>query len=181
MAWWKAACKPADGGTLTAKNLEKCLKQHHRLLLETMDGKPMPEHPIIPIPSLQLPISAISTHNCTQCTTYKSLAADLLNEMRNIKKFVSGMAGTTLNEMELIPHQALGFYSLHEKVLTKELVSESQSVIVKHRLSGTTKGKMSLQVHKNANKELKPCQWHHTSGLGVRVSLKMRFVLKLLV
>ena len=38
MAWWKGAHKPTDGGTLTAKNLEKCLKQHHHLLLETMDG-----------------------------------------------------------------------------------------------------------------------------------------------
>ena len=47
MAWWKGAHKPADGGTLTAKNLEKCLEQHHCLLLETMDGKPMPEHPIV--------------------------------------------------------------------------------------------------------------------------------------
>ena len=51
-----------------------------------------------------------------------------------------------------------GVYSLHEKVLTKELVSQSQSVIVKHRLSGTKKGKMSLQVHENANKELKCLQ-----------------------
>ena len=49
--------------------------------------------------------------------------------------------------MELIPRQALGFYSLHEKVLTKELGSESQSVIVKHKLSTTKKGKMSWQVH----------------------------------
>ena len=65
------------------------------------------------------------------------------------------MAGMTLNETELIPHWALGFYSLHEKVLIKELVSESQPVIVKHRLSGTKKGKMSRQVHKDANKELK--------------------------
>src|ERR1700761_6674308 len=159
MAWWKGARKPADGGTLTAKNLEKCLEQHHCLLLETMDGKPMPEHPIIPIPSLQLPISAvgtdIATDNCTQCTVYKSLAGDLLNEMRSIKNFVSGMAGTTSNETELIPRRALGFYSLHEKVLTKELGSESQSVIVKHKLSTTKKGKMSQQVHEDANKELK--------------------------
>ena len=159
MAWWKGAHKPANGGTLTAKNLEKCFEQHHHLLLETMDGRPMPEHPIIPIPSLQLPIGAvgtdISTNNCTQCTVYKSLAADLLNEMRSIKNFVSGMARTTSNETELIPHRALGFYSLHEKVLTKEFVSESQSVIVKHKLSGTKKGKMSLQVHEDANKELK--------------------------
>ena len=67
---------------------------------------------------------------------------------------MSGMAGTTSNETELIPHWALGFYSLHEKVLMKELVSESQSDIVKHRLSGTKKGKMCLQVHEDANKEL---------------------------
>ena len=132
-----------------------------------MDGKPIPEHPIIPIPSLQLLISAvgtepmaliIGTNICTQCTIYKSLAADLLNEMRSIKKFASGMAGTTLNETELIPCWALGFYSLHEKVFTKELVSESQPVIVKHRLSGTKKDEMSWQVHKGANKELK-CIW----------------------
>ena len=75
--------------------------------------------------------------------------------MRSIKNFVSGMAGTTSNEMELIPHGALGFYSLHEKVLMKELGSESQSVIVKHKLSTTKKGKMSRQVHEDANKELK--------------------------
>ena len=68
------------------------------------------------------------------------------------------MAGMTSNETELIPRRALGFYSLHEKVLTKELVSESQSVIVKQRLSGTKKGKMSLQVHEDANKELKRLQ-----------------------
>ena len=37
MAWWKGTRKPANGGTLTAKNLEKCLEQHRRLLLETMD------------------------------------------------------------------------------------------------------------------------------------------------
>ena len=78
--------------------------------------------------------------------------------MRSIKSFVSGMAGMTSNETELIPCWALGFYSLHEKVLTKELVSESQSVIVKHRLSGTKKDKMSLQVHEDANKELE-CLW----------------------
>ena len=109
MAWWKGARKPADGGTLSAKNLEMCLEQHRRLLLETMDGKPMPEHPIIPILSLQLPIGAVGTDigtdvgtdNFTQCTVYKSLAGDLLNEMRSIKNFMSGMAGTTSNEMEL--------------------------------------------------------------------------------
>ena len=71
---------------------------------------------------------------------------------------MSGMAGTTSNEMELIPRRALGFYSLHEKVLTKELGSESQSVIVKHKLSTTKKGKMSQKVHEDANKELK-CLW----------------------
>ena len=138
---------------------------HRCLLLETMDGKPIPEHPIIPIPSLQLLVGAVSTNIgmapiirtdiCTQCTIYKSLAANLLNEMRSIKNFASGMAGMTSNEMELIPRRALGFYSLHEKVLTKELLSESQPVIVKHRLSGTKKGKMSQQVHDDANKELK--------------------------
>ena len=122
MAWWKGTCKPADGGILTTKNLEQCLKKHHHLLLETMDGKPIPEHPIIPISSLQLPVGAVSTNIgpelmapiigtdiCTQCTIYKSLAADLLNEMRSIKNFASGMAGTTLNETELIPCWALGF------------------------------------------------------------------------
>ena len=170
MAWWKGNRKPTNGGILATKNLEQCLKKHRHLLLETMDGKPIPEHPIIPIPSLQLPVGAVGTNIgpepmapiirtniCTQCTIYKSLAADLLNEMRSIKNFASGMAGMASNEMELIPCQALGFYSLH-KVLTKELVSESQPVIVKHRLSGTKKGEMSQQVQEDANKELKHLQ-----------------------
>ena len=126
MDWWKGNWKPTNGGTLTAKNLEKCLKQHHHFLLEAMDGKPVPENPIIPIPSLQLSIGAIgssniATDNFTKYTVYKLLAANLLNEMKSIKKFASGMARTTLNETELVQHQVLGFYSLHEKVLTKEL------------------------------------------------------------
>jgi len=165
LAWWKGTRKPANRGTLAANTLEKCLEQHRRFLLETMGGEPMPEHSIIPIPSLQLPFGAeanvgavggsdIGTGNCSQCTVYKSLAADLLNKIKSIKNFVSGMVGMTFNETELIPRRAVGFYSLHEKVLTKELVSESQPVTVKHSLAGTEKGKMSLQVCEDAHKEL---------------------------
>ena len=80
MAWWKGTRKPADGGILATKNLEQCLKKHRHLLLKTMDGKPIPEHLIIPIPSLQLLVGPkpmepiIETDICTQCTVYKSLA-----------------------------------------------------------------------------------------------------------
>ena len=98
-----------------------------------------------PIIGTELMALVIRTDICTQCTIYKSLAANLFNEMRSIKKFVSGMAGMTSN-------------ALHEKVLTKELVLESQLVIVKHRLSGAKKGKMTQQVHKDANKELEHLQ-----------------------
>ena len=61
MAWWKGTCKPTDGGILITKNLEQCLEKHSCLLLETMDGKPIPEHPIIQILSLQLLVGAVGT------------------------------------------------------------------------------------------------------------------------
>ena len=174
LAWWQGTRRPADGGTLTAKTLERCLEQHRLGLLETMGGEPMPEHPIIPIPSLQLSFdaeanvgtdradanvgtdggTATTTDDCARCTVYKSLAGNLLDELKSIKNFASGMAGTTCNETELIPRRALGFYSLHEKVLTKELVSESQPVTIKHSSPLTKKGKMSLQVSLDADDEL---------------------------
>jgi len=114
LAWWKGTRRPTDGGTLTAKTLERCLEQHRLGLLETVGGEPMPEHPIIPIPSLRLSFGAeanigtnggttITTNDCTRCTVYKSLAGDLLNELKSIKNLASGMAGTTCNETELIP------------------------------------------------------------------------------
>jgi len=166
LPWWKGTRRPAEGGTLSAKTLEKCLEQHRPGLLETMGGEQMPEHPIIPIPSLQLQFgaeatvgadcgTAIATDDCPRCTVYKSLASDLLDELKSIKNFASGMVGTTCNETELIPRRALGFYSLHEKVLTKELISESHPVTVKHSNPGTKKGKMSLQVSLDADEELK--------------------------
>ena len=43
MAWWKGTRKLTDGGTLTAKNLEKCLEQHCRLCQGTsLRSYPMP-------------------------------------------------------------------------------------------------------------------------------------------
>ena len=142
----------------------------------------MPEHPIIPIPSLQLPIGAvgtdISTNNCTQCTVYKSLAADLLNEIRSIKNFVSGMAGTTSNETELIPRQHWGFTPFMRRYSRRNWYQNHNQLLGS---TGFLEPKRARWVCKSMRMQIKnlnaygPCQRHHTSGLGVRVSLKMRF------
>ena len=45
-------------------------------------------------------------------------------------------------------------YGLHEKVLQKELLSESQPSIINNSVTSSKKGKMSLQVQFNAKQEL---------------------------
>ena len=100
-----------------------------------MSGDPVPWVPVTPIPSLHIPTLADSTPNpdadsgpnppnkCphSDCLTYCSLAADLLNELRSVKNLMSGMVESTLNNLNITSRWTSGFYLLHEKVQLKEM------------------------------------------------------------
>ena len=100
-----------------------------------MSGDPVPRVPVTPIPSLHILTLADSTPNpnadsgpnppnqcpCSDCLTYHSLAADLLNELRSVKNITSGMVESTLNNLDITSCQTSGFYLLHEKVQLKEM------------------------------------------------------------
>jgi hypothetical protein len=95
---------------------------------------------------------------CANCNRYRSLASDLLTELSSLTSFSSGMLQTTSNQSQLAERSTMGFYALHEKVIKKELLSESHRTTVKHSIPGTKAGKLSVQISMDAREELRRLQ-----------------------
>ena len=157
LAWWKGTRCPVSDGILNAETIGVCLEHHRAMLLESMAGELMPEHPINPLPALQLP-SGTEGPIGAESSIYHSLAGDLLNEVKSIKAFTSGMSESTSNDTDVITRRAAGFYMLHEKALLKELQSDPAPIHDKAGLHGTKKGKMSQRVALNAQEQLQRIQ-----------------------
>ena len=179
LAWWKVTRRPAEGGILDGTTLEACLKHHRRQLLQTMAGDPIPEVPIITIPSLQLLIHANASHadgtadaNANAdadigCKTYLPLAGDLLNELRSLKNFTSGLAESALNKTDVSSHEAQGFYILHEKVQLKEMHQESINVDANGPGSRTQKSRHVREIAQKTFERLRdmpPASYKWTWG-----------------
>lgn len=137
LTWWRGTRRPAEGGTLDATTLEACLKHHRSRLLQTMSGDPVPAIPIIPLPTLQLPAPDLAADAdadadpeivCLKCKMYRSLAGNLLNELRSVKNFTSSMVESTLNEIDIASRRTQGYYILHETVQLKEMDQNSINV-----------------------------------------------------
>ncbi len=151
--WWKRKSQPTAGTILCTMTLEDCLKHHRVQLLQSTTGDPIPEMPIIRIPSLQLTSKANANANvdwgananvrCNHCNVYRSLAGDLLEELRSIKNFTSGMVASSSNDVDVISRQAAGFYVLHEKVIVKEMQSQTVPQAVDAISQGTRMRKLS--------------------------------------
>ena len=77
---------------------------------------------------------------CSKCHLYSALAASLYEDLVGIKNFVSTMSVATNNDVEVMSRRASGFYSLHEKVTLKEMMSDPQHV---KGLCGGSKTKLS--------------------------------------
>lgn len=178
LPWWQGTHQPANGGTLTSGTLDKCL-EHHCLDLVAMTSEDLiGELPITPTPSPSpqlhhlsrscvgsnigassatnpdLTSSAEGSANCPQCTIYRSMAGNLLTKVQSLKSFVSGIVSTTLNDTHLIQCWAMILYGLHEKVLQKELLSESQPSIINNSVKLAAKRarwvfKFSLMPNRN--------------------------------
>jgi len=146
--------------------LEDCLKHHRVQLLQSTTGDPIPEMPIIRIPSLQLTSKADADADadadrgadanvrCNHCDVYRSLAGDLLEELRSIKNFTSGMVASSSNDVDVISRQAAGFYVLHEKVIVKEMQSQTVPQAVDAISQGTRTRKLSRRVKEIAQEAL---------------------------
>jgi hypothetical protein len=185
-SWWKASRSPAEGRYLNAQTLEQCLTRHRAQLLKSMEGDDVPAMAIHTVAPLQIRLmeSADSTRGadssrradfirgadpshgadsprrpnapCKECEIYHSLAGDLLDELRGIKQFASGMRASSSNDLEVATRRTAGFYQLHEKVTLKEMSSES--LTVQGTGLGTRPTRLSRQVTQIATKALKRFQ-----------------------
>ena len=70
----------------------------------------------------------IATEPCSKCDSYCALAASLYEDLVGIKNFISTMSVVANNDVEVMSHWASGFYSLHKKVMLKEMTSQPQHV-----------------------------------------------------
>ena len=89
---------------------------------------------------------------CPECEVYRSLAGDLLEELRGIKQFASGVRAAASNDLEVATRRTGGFYQLHEKVNLKEMSSES--LTVEGTGLGTRPTRMSRRVSQIAADDL---------------------------
>lgn len=201
LSWWQGTHQPAEGGSLSGDTVDHCLEHHHCILLET----PTSNSPrVIPSSSPQLSTPTLlhmrsnvsashgasnpptgantssASANCPQCTSYKSMASSLLTEVQGLKHFISGMTAQLSTDTKLIWCQAVVLYTLHEKVLQNELLSESLPSLVKPSVLATKKGKVSEQVCLNVENKLKQIctlPTGHISGPGDQPWVKLRFSL----
>jgi hypothetical protein len=158
LCWWKSTRRPADGSLLSADTVDKCLIHHRSKLLKTMSGQSLPARPIIVTPPLQLPSNAEAASDadaaCVRCDFHRSLAADLLTELKGIKQFVSGMEATAFNDTDMASRRMAGFYVLHNMVLTKEGGGETPPGIVLDNIPLNQVTKVSGQVGDAARENL---------------------------
>ncbi|KIM38779.1 hypothetical protein M413DRAFT_29731 [Hebeloma cylindrosporum] len=111
----------------------KPLQHHHFQLILDPNGIPVLSKQIrVIIPPLQLHSSAVPSTaakiDCCNCNTYRALADDLMDEMRNLENFSATMEASTSNEMEIPKCRMAGFYILNERVTLKELQSKTITV-----------------------------------------------------
>ena len=175
-SWWKATRSPAEGRYLNAQTLEQCLTRHRAQLLKSMEGDKVAAMEIHTIAPLQIrsmkgadssrraddlgradaPGRADSPRRpntpCPECEVYRSLAGDLLEELRGIKQFASGVRAAASNDLEVATRRTGGFYQLHEKVNLKEMSSES--LTVEGTGLGTRPTRMSRRVSQIAADDL---------------------------
>jgi len=162
-AWWKRKSLPSPGAILSTTTLEDCLKHHRVQLLRSTAGDPIPEMPITTIPPLQLTSmgdadadpGADADLKCNHCDVYRLLATDLLEELRSIKNFTSGLVASTLHDIDVTSRRAAGFYILHEKVILKEMQSQSVPQAIDGIGHGTRAVKLGRRVREEALVRLK--------------------------
>ncbi|KIM39385.1 hypothetical protein M413DRAFT_29535 [Hebeloma cylindrosporum] len=183
--WWDNTRSPAEHRRLTAQTLEACL-QHHRFQLSLdPNGLHVPSKPIrVIIPPLQLHGSAAPSTaaeiDCRNCDRYRSLADDLMDEMRNLENLSAAMEASTSNEVEIAKRRTAGFYILNERVTLKEL--QSKTITVDGVGTGTRAQKTSRHVRQIAREDLRRFQssadqkWTYGEPLTVRDILNLRHV-----
>lgn len=158
-SWWKASRPPAEGRYLNAQTLEQCLTRHRTQLLKSMEGDKVPAMDIHTTAPFQIADSSRRADArrrpntpCMECDIYRSLAGDLLEELKGIKQFASGVRASSSNDLEVATRRTAGFYQLHEKVNLKEMSSES--LTVKGTGLGTRPTRVSRQVSQIAADDL---------------------------
>ena len=174
--WWNGAEQPREIRYLTEHTLEQCLAHHRIRLLETMNGDPIPPKSIDVFPPIQIrPVGNADTSypgvtdipgiaddapradiTCAHCDVYRTLAAELLEELKGVKNIISGLSASSSNDVEVATRRTAGFYTLHEKVILKEMSSDSLNI--RGVGSKTQTKRLIRQVADNAEKELKRLQ-----------------------
>ena len=132
-SWWKSSRPPRTSAILCQGTLEHCLRLHRTRLLKGTGSwsSPVPLLPITAKPLMPV-ISSTATDagadtapDCRQCSAYKIVINDLLDDVRGLHELAAGLEVSHSNEWDLNMRRAAGFYMLHEKALQKETSGNS--------------------------------------------------------
>ena len=136
---------PPYSAIFTTGTVDICLAHHQKQLGATDVSMPPQYSEIIPSLRILMPTAAstadwhtstraqpsadhpISMEPCSKCDLHCALAASLYEDLVGIKNF-STMSVVANNDVEVMSHQASGFYLLHKKVTLKEMTSQSQHI-----------------------------------------------------
>src|SRR5580704_3390720 len=113
MDWWNSN---ADAEIMTEQSARSALKYHKQLRAKRIPDEAKPIKPTSP--SVNIPLSS-----CPNCKQYQNIATELVGNLKSISEFSKTVELSTESRLVLSQRRASGLYSLHEKVLEKELQS----------------------------------------------------------
>ena len=159
LPWWSATRAPVDGGILSAQTLDTCLAYHRRQLTFDIRGNSIPALPIVPLSCLTFdshsgiargPAEVSAT--ASSPTIHPLLAADMLRHIQATKNNTSALVVSASTQLDLTTRRVSGFLALHEKVLLKEM--QSDSIEISGKGSGTKTARLSRAVGEMAKAAL---------------------------